>query len=385
MKNFSNRCRWISEKNELHLNLSDLLNDTRILVLTGFNHRVGISMFIVTDEGIEQYDDPFTAPYFPIWECLDYDSCRDYLDQIPAEVMQALKPFRAESFGMLMLLSQNKFLTELCGKYSTLFFWLLFRQKIDHWSKQQFVNICLQDEITRLQACHLPANSIALQFLGKITASHCYTQFHSDLIQQTFKQLDFCHLNRTLETVPDHLLQFLLHYPDLQHVKFLGQLEQEDYHELLLTIRAIQHLAVELKIDSVNVTKQVLESDSISALKTLQAHLREEAAHRALQDYEKQLKSAEASSRSFPQLSLFADSDDLEQILNEADLLAESWLCQQNLMQYVPGILCGHYAVYQQRKPQRATAVYYLFPEQDGGLRPVLKCQYSPDDLIKLQ
>jgi hypothetical protein len=80
---------------------------------------------------------------------------------------------------------------------------------------------------------------------------------------------------------------------------------------------------------------------------------------------------------------LFADRDDLEQILNEADLLTESWLCQQNLMQYVPGILSGHYVVYQQLKPQRATAVYYLFPEQDGGIRPVLKCQYSADDLTK--
>ncbi len=77
---------------------------------------------------------------------------------------------------------------------------------------------------------------------------------------------------------------------------------------------------------------------------------------------------------------LFADRDDHEQILSEAELLAESWLCQQNLMQYVPGILCGHYAIYQQLKPQRATAVYYLFPEQDGGLRPVLKCHIRADE-----
>ena len=269
MNDYHNRCRWISEKNELHIDLSDLLNDTRMLVLTGFNHCVGISMFIVTDDGVEHHRDPFSAPYFPIWECLDYDSCRDYFDQIPVEVLNAVKPFRGDQFRILMLLSQNKFLTELYGKYSTLF-WLLFRQaKSDHWSKQQFISLCESGIWNVLKVLNLPANQAALQLLSKITASHCYTRFHVDLIQQTFRDLDYRHLN-TLETAPDYLLQFLLRYPHLQHVKFLGQLDREDYYVFRDCFKRLRSALIKRDVVSVNqqIATVLATSDSLHTLRT---------------------------------------------------------------------------------------------------------------------
>ncbi|WP_415878562.1 hypothetical protein [Methylomonas sp. TEB] len=378
MNDYHNRCLWISEQNELHIDLSDLLNDNRILVLTAWNHCSGITLSLVTDDSIEKYD-PFTAPYFPIWECLDYDSCRDYLEQIPSQLLAMLKSYRADSFGMLMLISQNKFLTNFYGKYSTLF-WLFFRQaKIDHWSKSEFLDVCNQGEFAMLIACQLPANTVALDVIAKFTANN-YSQYQYDLICRLFEALDYQHLNSVRDFFPDHLIQFLLRYPELQHAKLIQNLKKSEYNELPRIVRNLRAVVAKLKIDTVNVEKLIAESGNLAALKSHYNHLEALALEKALQDYEKQLKSAEASSRSFPQLSLFADRDDHEQILSEAELLAESWLCQQNLMQYVPGILCGHYAIYQQRKPQRATAVYYLFPEQDGGLRPVLKCLYSADE-----
>lgn len=383
MNNFSNRFRWYPERNELEINLDDLLDDQRTLVLTSWNNCQGITWSIVADDGVEHHRDPFNAPYFPIWECLDCDGCRDYLAQIPVEVLNAVKPFRGDQFGILMLLSQNKFLTEL-SRNSTLF-WLLFRQaKAERWNTAQFLNVCNQGELAILEACHLPTNDIALEVIAKFTAN-TFAQLQSDYIHRLFFELDYQHLNAIREHIPDHLVQFLLRYPELQHAKLIQNLKKSEYNELPRIVRNLRAVVAKLKIDTVNVEKLIAESDSLAALKSHDNHLEALALEKALQDYEKQLKSAEASSRSFPQLSLFADRDDLVQLLNEADLLAESRLCQQNLMQYVPGILCGHYAVYQQLKPQRATAVYYLFPEQDGGLRPVLKCQYSPDDLIKLQ
>ncbi len=370
---------------ELHIDLSDLLNDTRILMLTGFNHRVGISMSIVTDDGIDRHDNPLTTlPYFPILEKLDYNSCKDYIDQIPFEIQNVIKPFRGDQFGILMLLSQHKNLTNLYGKYSTLF-WLLFRQaKAERWNTTRFVNVCNQGESAMLIACDLPANDIALEVIAKFTANN-FAQLQSDYIHRLFTELDCQHLNANLEHIPDHLIQFLLRYPELQHAKLIKQLEQSDYNELLRIVRNLRAVAVKLEIDTVNVEKLIAESANIPALKSHYKCLEATLVEKALRDYENQLESAEASSRSFPQLSLFADRDALVQILSEADLLAESWLCQQNLMQYVPGILSGHYAVYQQRQPQRASDVYYLFPEQDGGIRPVLKCQYSANDFIKLE
>ena len=379
--NTDEACCWYPDRQELHVNLLPVIGIHTTLVLTSFNSAYGTTWSLITNDGIEYYDDPFTAPYFPIWECLDYDSCCDYLDQIPVEVQNAVKPYRGDQFGMLIL-SQQKNLTKLCGKYSTLF-WLLFRQaKSDHWSKIEFVDVCNQGELVMLIACGLPANDIALEVIAKFTAKH-YAKHQYDWIKQLFNELDYQHLNANLEHIPDHLIQFLLRYPELQHAKLIKQLEQSDYNALLRIVRNLRAVATE--IDTVNVELLIAESDSLATLKSHHKHLEALALEKALQDYEKQLKSAEASSRSFPQLSLFADRDDLVQLLNEADLLAESWLCQQNLMRYVPGILSGHYAVYQQLKPQRATALYYLFPEQDGGICQVLKCLYSADDFIKRQ
>jgi len=253
--NTDETCCWYPERRELHVNLLSVIGIHTTLVLTSFNSASGVSWSLITDDRIERFDDPFSAPFFQISDFLSECAAKPYLDQIPAEVMQVLRPYLADNFGLIMLLSQNKNLIELCGKYSTLF-WLLFRQaKIDHWSKQQFIAICDSGIFNVLKALNLPANQATLQFLSKITASHCYTQFHVDLIHQTFMQLDYRHLNSKLETAPDHLLQFLLRYPHLQHVKFLGQLDREDYYVFRDCIKRLRSALI--KRDVVNVNQQL--------------------------------------------------------------------------------------------------------------------------------
>jgi hypothetical protein len=178
MNNFTNRCRWYPERNELEINLDDLLDDQRTLVLTSWNNCQGITWSIVDDDAVKHHRDPFTAPYFPIWECLDYDSCKDYLDQIPEKINLACLLFRADNFGLAMLLSQNKNLSQLCVKCPTLFWLLFLRAKIDHWSKSEFLDVCNQGELAILQACQLPANTVALEVIAKFTAKH-YAQLQS--------------------------------------------------------------------------------------------------------------------------------------------------------------------------------------------------------------
>jgi hypothetical protein len=374
--NISDQITWYSERHLLHIDLSSLINTPITLILTSWNHPCGVTWALhnAVEQIDELYDDPFRAPYFPIWECLTDDkACDEYLNQIPKAIAVTLRLYRSVNFGMLMMLSQNKNLINFSEKYSTLF-WLLFRQaKNDHWSKIEFLDVCNQGESAMLIACGLPANDIALEAIAKFTANN-FAQLQSDYIHRLFTELDYQHLNANLEHIPDHLIQFLLRYPELQHAKLIQSLNRADHNELLRIVRNLR--AVATQIDSVNLELLIAESDNIPALKSHYKRLEALALQKALQDYDKQLKSAEVSSRSLPQLSLFVDRDDLVQILSEVDLLADSWLCRQNLMRYVPGILSEHYAVYRMLKPQRATAVYYLFPEQDGGIRPVLKCQY---------
>jgi hypothetical protein len=371
MTNPNDACCWYPERNELHVNLLSVIGIHTTLILSSWNHSSGITWSLLTDDGIEYYDDPFTAPFFQISDFLNVCAAKPYLDQIPAQIIAVLKPYRSESFGMLMLLSQYQYLSKLCGKYSTLF-WLLFRQaKIDHWSKQQFINVCLQDEISILQACHLPANPIALELLAKITANN-FAQHQYDWIQRLFTELDCTNLNAIRAELPDHLIQFLLRHPELQHMKLIQHLSKSDYHELLRTIRAIERLSSSLKIDTVNVTKQVLESDSIIALKALENRLRAANASRLLHDYEKTLGSATGASNCFPSPPL-ADSKNIVAITSAAELLAESKALQHDLITFAEGICAGNYYAYKILKPERATLLLYLFKSADGGIMPVIK------------
>jgi hypothetical protein len=366
MTNPNDACCWYPERNEL---LLPIIGIHTTLVLTSWNHENGITWSLTTAGVVEQYDDPFTAPFFQISDFL-HDSCSEYIDQIPAQVLETLKSYRGDSFGMLMLLSGNKFLTKVCG-YSTLF-WLLFRQaKSDHWSKQQFVNVCLQDEISILQACHFPANAVVLELLTKITAEH-YAQHQYDWIQRLFTELDYEHLNAIREQIPDHLIHFLLRHPELQHFKLIHNLNKSDYHELLRTNRAIMQLADQLKIDSVNVMKQARESDSIPALKSLENRLRATNASRLLHDYEKTLGSATGASNCFPSPTL-AGSKNIVAIVSADELLAECKALQHDLITFAEGICAGNYYAYKILKPERATLLLYLFQAADDGIVPVIK------------
>jgi hypothetical protein len=270
MTNTDEACCWYPERQELHVNLLPIIGIHTTLVLTSWNHSSGITWSLITDDGIESYEDPFSAPFFQISDFLNVCAAKPYLDEIPVEVMQALRPYRADNFGLLMLLSQNKNLTKIYGKYSTLF-WLLFRQaKNEGWVEQQFISLCESGIWNVLKALNLPANQAALKFLSKITASHCYTQFHVDLIHQTFRDLDYRHLNSKLEIAPDHLLQFLLRFPHLQHVNFLGQLKRDDYYVFRDCIKRLRSALI--KRDVVNVTQQITTvlatSDSLDTLRT---------------------------------------------------------------------------------------------------------------------
>jgi len=272
MTTHNQACCWRSERNELQLDLSQLLGINTILTLTSWNHPCGITWQLINDQDQidKRYDDPFTTPYFPIWECLDYKSCKDYLDQIPLEVMLALKPFRSDNFGMLIAARRHKLLTKFCGNYRVPF-WLLYRRaKNEGWIEQQFISLCETGIWNVLKALNLPANHATLQFLSKITASHGYNQFHVDLIQQTFKQLDYRHLNSKLETAPDHLLQFLLRYPHLQHVKFLGQLGRDDYYVFRDCIKRLRSTLIKHDVDNVNqqIATVLAISDSLNVLRT---------------------------------------------------------------------------------------------------------------------
>jgi hypothetical protein len=368
--NTDETCCWYPDRQELHVNLLPVIGIHTTLILTSWNHSSGITWSLLTDGGIEQYDDPFLAPFFQISDFLNVSAAKPFIDQIPAEVMLALKPFRSDNFGMLIAARRHKFLTNLCSAYCTPF-WLFFKQaKNDHWSKSEFLDVCNQGESAMLIACHLPNNDIALEVIAKFTADN-FGQLQSDLIYRLF-ELDYQHLNSIRDKIPDHLLQFLLRYPNFQHMKLIQSISKSDYNNLLRTTRAIQHLAVKLKIDSVNVTKQVLESDSISALKTLQAHLREEAAHRALLDYAKVINDEPGACPLFPSPPL-ATTENLVAITSAAELLAESQLLRHDLVRFCDSIVDGHYYAYSVLAPERSTLLLYLFRAADDEIVPVIK------------
>lgn len=302
----SDHISWYSERHTLHIDLSSLINTPTTLILTSWNYPYGITWQLINDQEQidEHYDDPFTAPYFPIWECLaDNKACDDYLNQIPKAISDTLRQYRSDSFGMLMLLSQHKKLSKFYGKYCTPF-WLLFRQaKYERWTQQQFVGVCESGVWNVFKALNLPANHSVLEMLNKLSLSYVYSQFHADLIQQTFQELDYQHLNRTLENVPDHLLQYLLRYPELQHAKLIRDLTQDDYSDFYECVKRLRYALMTLDVVNVNAQLATLlaTSDTLDALKAYEKRVSDTISYSALHDYAKSADDALGDSTAIPQ------------------------------------------------------------------------------------
>lgn len=326
----------------------------------------------MTDECIE-HDDPFSAPRFPILECLDQrdDQIQAFLDSIPTSLLNAIKPYRRDSFGLLMLLSQNKFLTIGFGKYSTLF-WLAFvHAKSESLSKTQFINTCMEEPFAMLRLCNLPANDDALGIIGKFQAE-TYSQHQYELVYRLFGELDYHGLNKTLEVVPDHLIRFLLQHPECQHLRLLQNLNRYDYPQLVQSISTIQKCAADLELDVASVMLQVTESHDLPALKTLVNALRATYIERMLSDYENELAHDTEACSAFPQPPL-ASTETIVAITSAAELLQESKLLKHDLVKFVKKIDGVKYYPYRVLEPERATLLLFLFPAIDGCIKPVIK------------
>ncbi|QPK62919.1 hypothetical protein IVG45_19145 [Methylomonas sp. LL1] len=364
--------RIIWKNSELHIDLSDLLNDTRILIVTGFNHRDGITWTLLTDDKREYYDDPFTAPYLPTWEYPNQrdDQIQAFLDGIPPSLLNALRPYRRDRFGLLMLSSRHRLLAECCERHPMLF-WLLYRQaQVEQWPVVTLLDICSLPITDRLRPCQLPDDTVTLEILNKLQAPQ-FAQHEYELIHRCFAELDVERLNR-LPAIPDHLLRFLLRQPQYQALSLLSTLERYDYNALLRSIRSIEQSVHALQLNLSDVERQVATLANLSALNRYQERLHAAATTRLLDDYEKRLGEASDTSLAFPSPP-FSATENLQPITRVVDLLAECRLLNHDAIRYVSGIQSGYHYAYRVLNPVYCTAIIILFKTRDDKLLPVIK------------
>ena len=82
---------WYPDLHELHIDFSLLLNESCIVILTGW--KPGISWSVVVGGETERHSNPFEQSLFPI-EFFDHPCLRQWTQQIPVDVVTLLRRYQ---------------------------------------------------------------------------------------------------------------------------------------------------------------------------------------------------------------------------------------------------------------------------------------------------
>ena len=224
-KTMSESIFWNAQQHTLTINLQPLNIDSQ-LMLTAWRHPKGITWSVKADNVLSVHQDYIllSAPYFPVWEKLDtqHEAIRAWFEQIPPAV-HGLQHYRADSFGLLMMLSRYPQLVPHFLRWPTVF-WYAYRCAVKRRVLDEpFVGIWEQhgQDIERrylkriLRATGL-CYTTQLEFISRISAENFGGRQHA-LIQQALKILDYEYLNQHYEWINEHALQCWLTQPSLQY------------------------------------------------------------------------------------------------------------------------------------------------------------------------
>ena len=132
---------WHPDLQELHIDFSPLLNTPCTLILTSWQR--GISWSVIVDDQIEHHTDPFEDSLFPI-EFVDHYCLKQWVQTIPIEILNLLRRYKGNMFGMMNIVSRHETTLNLFLKNPTVF-WQLFRHAEENdWTEIQFIDCCKQ-------------------------------------------------------------------------------------------------------------------------------------------------------------------------------------------------------------------------------------------------
>lgn len=345
---------WNNETQELKIDLTRLLNLPNRLVLTGWYSASGITWrnefepaSNVDNRVVECHTNPFESSLFPI-ELFDNLLLQPWSEQIPPDLINLLKRYKGNAFGMLMLCNRYQHLYELFQRDSTLF-WLALTYAQDHrWNEERFVNTCRLPRTLVLNACGLPARKSIVKLLSKVQCER-FARSEYELIIQLL-HLDFEKLNHR-QIITGDMVRFLIFYPALVNSKLILQINDVDCMPLTMLVNDIVHMCCGLGCAEIDATlEQVKRCSNIKQVHAIHDRLIEVLNQQIRQPS----FAAQREHKPFPAPPL-PGNHDIVPITDLVTLHAESLQQRHCVASYGYEIEDGHYYVYRVLSPERAT------------------------------
>ncbi len=348
--------RWDADQQKLHIDLEPLLGKPATLILSGWD--AGISWQIVTDNETENYTDPFGEPPFPI-EFFDHDLLKPWVATIPDNILDLLKKYKGNAFGMLMLVNRHPYLREPFEDHPALFWFAHTFAQDNDWNEDDFEKLCNRKRTEILNICGLPGRSPAVNLLRKIQANH-YNRYTYDQIRELFQLEDYAILNHR-SSIPLRLIALLNKHPPLLHSKFIfsweGQWSLEETQLIEDVIRMVSTLQLG---DYINFLNRCCDLEALT--------FRHDRLSKRMNDFNRRLLGYENTVQDqivYPAPPL-SGNEVIVPILDSSSLKAESQLQQICVAAYNTEIRLGRYFVYRVLEPERATLGVTILRMKNG-------------------
>ena len=346
--------QWDAQQQVLTLNINGLsetpLTPTKLL-LTGWQR--GIAWYLLQAGEPEGHSNPFAPSLFPI-EFLDSPLLTGWRETIPADVLQHLRIYSSNPFGLLMILSRDQAACELFVDHPVLFCLLYFQAQWQGLGLPWLLRNCRLKRVDALSSCDFPRQPSAVTLLKKLKFSG-FTRRQFDLICQVF-QLDYWLLNHQ-PRISHTLLQSVIRHPVLLSCQLLAHWQDKDAQLLHSTLTDIQRLqrhggfSPKRMLLPLRQCKQV--QDVVRLHDRLVGIVNRKSATGVRDDI------------AYPPPPL-PGTEAIVPITDYAQLHAESVTQHHCVNSYHADILAGSYYVYRVLVPERATlGVSILYPGHD--------------------
>lgn len=352
VSSYESESHWNIDTQELMIDLTRLFNLPNRLVLTGWHSASGITWRnefepVSNDEQsvVECHTDPFESSVFPI-ELFDNPMLQLWSEQIPPDLVNLLKCYKGNTFGMLMLCNRYQHIVELFQRNSTLF-WLVFMYAQEHhWSEERFVSICRLPRTGILRACDLPVRKSVVKLLSKVRCKR-FARSEYELIIQLL-HLDFEKLNHR-QIISCDMVRFLVFYPALIDSKLILH-NDADCMPITMLVNDIVRMCAFGHTEIDTTLEQVKRCSNIKQVQAIHDRLVEELN----QNIRQPSFTAPREHKPFPAPPL-PGNNNIVPITDLETLREESVQQRHCVASYSYEIEDGHYYVYRVLTPERAT------------------------------
>ncbi len=352
---------WCPHKQELTIYLDQLLKKPVSLTLRSWHN--GISWINIIEGEIEPHHNPFEASLFPI-EFMGHDILNPWRAQIPNHIMQRLKRYRGNPFGMLNICSRYSQANDLFTHSPTLF-WLLFMHVQNHSGNElEFIQLCQQKQTKILKFMGYPAKKSAIKLISKMQFKH-YTKKEQALIMQIL-HLDYDAINHRA-AVSFTLIAFVTQCPELINSPFIRQWEDETsdssahnnrvtntkINDLVGDVQDIRRMA-QGKPNKKFILRALAQAYTRKSIKRLHDKLVEQLNNEHALPINAHRNSSPIHTYQYPAPPI-KSSTHITPIISYPQLQQESRQQQHCVVSYHQDIAQGAYFVYRVLKPERAT------------------------------